>query len=109
MQKNYNLNITAEQEKALLTQFVSVEAYLQQMIDNRSWKIMQGIIKDYAIEKFELEPLSEDEQKILDDTLKGRFVFSVDKLNKAVNKIIVMKSKVKSIVDKIKEQEEAMK
>jgi len=104
-----NINLTDEQIKALLTEYTSIEEYCQRVVENRANRIMMDIVKKYAMEKFELEPLSVDEQKILDDTLKGRFVFSVDKLNKAVKKIIVMKSKTKTMVEKIKEQKEAMK
>jgi len=104
-----NLNLTEEQIKALLTEYTSIEEYCQRVVENRANRIMMAIVKDYAMEKFELEPLSVDEQKILDDTLKGRFVFSVNKLNKAVKKIIVMKSNTKTMVQKIKEQKEAMK
>jgi len=104
-----NLNLSDEQIKALLTEYTSIEKYCQRVVENRANQIMEKIVKDYAMEKFELEPLSVDEQKILDDTLKGRFVFSVDKLNKAVKKIIVMKSNTKTMVEKIKEQKEVMK
>jgi len=104
-----NINLSEEQIKALLTEYTSIEEYCQRVVENRANRIMMDIVKDYAMEKFELEPLSVDEQKILDDTLKGRFVFSVDKLNKAVKKIIVMKSNTKTMVQKIKEQKETMK
>jgi len=103
------INLSEEQIKALLTEYTSIEEYCQRVVENRANRLCKKIVKDYAMEKFELEPLSVDEQKILDDTLKGRFVFSVDKLNKAVKKIIVMKSNTKTMVEKIKEQKEAMK
>jgi len=104
-----NINLSEEQIKALLTEYASIEEYCQRVVENRANRIMEKIVKDYAMEKFELEPLSVDEQKILDDTLKGRFVFSVDKLNKAVKKIIVMKSNTKTMVEKIAEQEAEFK
>ena len=94
-----NINISEEQEKAILTKFVSIEAYLQQMIDNRAWRIMNDIVRGYAKGQVELDVLTANEQKIF-DKIKNRIITNVDNLPKDVKALIVKRAKVKSAVEK---------
>ena len=99
-----NINISSEQEKALLTQFVSIEAYLQQMIDTRSWKIMNDIVKEYAKGNCKVIGVTTVEQEIIDTKLKDKIIINVDNIPDEVKQIIVRRADVKSAVEKIAEQ-----
>ena len=101
-----NINLTEEQEKALLTEYISVEEYAQRVLENRANRLMEEIVKQYADN---LEGVTGAEQGIITSEMAGKIVVNPEKLPEEVKAIIVRRAKVKSMVDKIKEQEEAMK
>ena len=100
-----NINISSEQEKAILTQFVSIKVYLQQMIDNRAWRIMNYIVKEYAKGNCKVIGVTTTEQAIIDEKLKDKIIVNVDNIPNDVKEIIVRRADVKSAVEKIAEQE----
>ena len=104
-----NINISSEQEKAILTQFISIEVYLQQMIDTRSWRIVNYIVKEYAKGNCKVIGITTEEQAIIDTKLKDRIIINVDNIPNEVKRIIVKRADVKSMVDKIKEEKEEFK
>lgn len=99
-----NINITAEQEKAILTQFFSIEAYIQQMIDNRAWKIMNNIVGEYAKGNCNVEGVTSEEQAIIDTKLEDKIIIDVDNVPNEVKQIIIRRAKVKSAIEKEKEE-----
>jgi len=101
-----NINLTEEQIKALLTEYTSIEEYCQRVVENRANRIMMDIVKDYADN---LEGVTAEEQAIINDKLAGKIVVRPDKLPEEVKQIIVRRAKTKAMVEKIKEQKEAMK
>jgi len=100
------INLSDEQIKALLTEYTSIEQYCQRVVENRANRIMEQIVKDYADK---LEGVTSEEQTIINDKLAGKIVVRPDKLPEKVKKIKVRKAKTKTMVQKIKEQKEAMK
>ena len=104
-----NINITSEQEKAILTQFISIEAYLQQMVDSRSWRIMNDIVKEYAKGNCNVVGVTKEEQTIINAKLSNKIIVQPDNLPEEVKQIIVRRAKVKSMVEKIAEQEAEFK
>lgn len=104
-----NINITEEQEKAILTQFISIKAYLQQMIDNRAWRIMNNIVREYAKGNCKVMGVTTAEQAIIDAKLEDKIIVQPDRLPNEVKAIIVRRAKVKSAVEKIAEQEAEFK
>lgn len=104
-----NINISEEQEKALLTKFISIEVYLQQMIDTRAWKIMGDIVREYAKGNCEIIGITTDEQAIIDEKLKDKIIVNADNIPNDVKEIIVRRADLKSAVDKIKEEKEKIK
>lgn len=104
-----NINITSEQEKALLTQFVSIEAYLQQMIDNRAWRVMNNIVREYAKGNCKVIGVTGEEQAIINAKLSNKIIVQPDNLPDEVKQIIVRRADVKSAVEKIAEQEAEFK
>jgi len=101
-----NINLSEEQIKALLTEYTSIGEYCQRVVENRANRIMEQIVKNYADN---LEGVTAEEQAIINDKLAGKIVVKPDKLPEEVKQIIVRRAKTKTMVEKIKEQKEAMK
>ena len=96
------INLTAEQEKALLTEYTSIEKYCRQVVENRANRIMEDIVKKHADN---LEGVTPQEQAIITASLAGKIVVNAEKLPEAVKAIIVRRTKCKSMVEKIGEQD----
>jgi len=101
-----NINLTDEQIKALLTEYRTVEEYCQRAVGNRANRIMMDIVKKYADD---LEGVTVEEQVVITSAMAGKIVVNAEKLPKEVKQIIVRRAKVKSAIERIKEQKEAMK
>jgi len=101
-----NINLSEEQIKALLTEHTSIEAWTERVVQKRANDIIEAIVKKHADD---LEGVTEQEQAIINDKLAGKIVVRPDKLPKEVKQIIVRRAKVKSAIERIKEQKEAMK
>ena len=99
---NMNINLSEEQIKALLTVYVSIEEYCQRVVENRANRIYEEIVKKYADN---LEGVTVDEQTVITTNVAGKIITKADKLPEAVKQIIVRRSKVKSMIEKITEQE----
>ena len=99
-----NINISSEQEKAILTQFVSIEVYLQQMIDNRAWRIMNDIVREYAKGNCKVVGITAEEQMVINSKLSNKIIVQPDNLPDEVKQIIVRRADVKSAVEKIAEE-----
>ena len=99
---NININLTEEQIKALLTVYVSIEEYAQRVVKNRANRLCEEIVKKYADN---LEGVTVDEQTVITSGLAGKIIVKAEKLPEAVKQIIVRRSKVKSMIEKITEQE----
>jgi len=97
-----NVNLSEEQIKALLTVYVSIEEYAQRVVENRANRLCEQIVKDYADD---LEGVTIDEQTVITSGLAGKIIVKAEKLPKEVKQIIVRRSKVKSMIEKIAEQE----
>ena len=97
-----NINLSEEQIKALLTVYVSIEEYCQRVVENRANRLCEEIVKDYADD---LEGVTIDEQTVITSGLAGKIIVKAEKLPKEVKQIIVRRSKVKSMIEKITEQE----
>ena len=97
-----NVNLSEEQIKALLTVYVSIEEYAQRVVENRANRLCEQIVKDYADD---LEGVTIDEQTVITSGLAGKIIVKAEKLPKEVKQIIVRRSKVKSMIEKITEQE----
>ena len=94
--------LSEEQIKALLTVYVSIEEYCQRVVENRANRLCEQIVKDYADN---LEGVTVDEQAVITSGLAGKIIVKAEKLPKEVKQIIVRRSKVKSMIEKITEQE----
>jgi len=94
--------LSEEQIKALLTVYVSIEEYAQRVVENRANRLCEQIVKDYADD---LEGVTIDEQTVITSGLAGKIIVKAEKLPKEVKQIIVRRSKVKSMIEKITEQE----
>jgi len=101
-----NINLTEEQVKALLTEYRTIEEYANMAVIGRADRIMMDIVKKYADN---LEGVTAEEQAIINDKLAGKIVVNAEKLPEKVKAIIVRRAKVKSAIERIKEQKEAMK
>ena len=97
-----NINLSEEQIKALLTVYVSIEEYAQRVVENRANRLCEQIVKDYADN---LEGVTVDEQAVITTNVAGKIIVKAEKLPEAVKQIIVRRAKVKSAVERIKEQE----
>ena len=97
-----NIILSEEQIKALLTVYVSIEEYCQRVVENRANRLYEEIVKKYADD---LEGVTVDEQTVITSGLAGKIIVKADKLPDEVKQIIVRRSKVKSMIEKITEQE----
>ena len=97
-----NINLSEEQIKALLTEYVSIEEYCQRVVENRANRLCEQIVKDYADD---LEGVTVDEQTVITTNVAGKIIVKADKLPEAVKQIIVRRAKTKTMVEKITEQE----
>lgn len=96
------MNLSEEQIKALLTEYTSIEEYTSRVVINRANRIMEAIVKKYSDN---LEGVTVEEQAIITSGLAGKIVVNAEKLPDEVKKIIVRRARVKSMVEKIAEQE----
>ena len=103
---NIVINLTNEQQKALLTEYISIEIYCQRVVENRANRITQAIIKEYADN---LEGVTVNEQKTIDLEAAGKIIIDAEKLSEEVKQIIVRRAKAKTMIEKIAEQEKEMK
>lgn len=101
-----NINLTEEQEKALLTAERTVEEFAQRAVENRANRLMKEIVKKFADN---LEGVTASEQAVITASMAGKIVVDPEKLPEEVKAIIVRRARTKTMVQKIKEQEEAMK
>ena len=97
-----NINLTPEQEKALLTEYVSIQKYCQQIVENRANRIMEEIIKKFAND---LEGVTVDEQAVITSSIAGKIIIDTEKLSNVIKAIIIRRAKVKSMIEKNLEQE----
>ena len=96
------INLSEEQIKALLTEYVSIEKYCQRVVENRANRLYEEIVKKYADD---LEGVTVDEQTVITTNVAGKIIVKAEQLPEAVKQIIVRRAKVKSAVEKIAEQE----
>lgn len=96
-----NINLSEEQIKALLTEYVSIEEYCQRVVENRANRLFEQIVKKYADD---LEGVTPQEQAIIKKATRDKIVVNAEKLSKEVKAIIVRRAKVKSMVEKIEIQ-----
>jgi len=101
-----NINLSTEQIKALLTEYTSIEEYCQRVVENRANRIMMAIVKKHADD---LEGVTTKEQAVITSAMAGKIVVNAEKLPNEVKQIIVRRAKTKTMVEKIKEQEEMFK
>lgn len=101
-----NINLSSEQQKALLTEYTSIEAYCQTVVTNRANRIMQEIVKNYADN---LEGVTAEEQATVTAKLAGKIIVNTESLPEEIKTIIVRRAKVKSMTEKIAEQEAELK
>ena len=101
-----NINLSDEQIKALLTEYTSIEAWTERVVQKRANDIIEAIVKKHADN---LEGVTAEEQAIINNKLAGKIVVNAKKLPDEVKQIIVRRAKTKTMVEKIKEQKEAMK
>lgn len=98
-----NINLTEEQTKALLTEYVDIEEYASRVVINRANRLIEVIVKKYADK---LEGVTEEEQEEIDQQTKGKIIIKAEDLPKKIKEIIVRRAKVKSMAERIAEQEE---
>ena len=96
------INLSEEQQKALLTEYVSIEEYCQRVVENRANRLCEEIVKKYADN---LEGVTVDEQTVITSGLAGKIIVKAEKLPEAVKQIIVRRAKTKTMVAKIAAQE----
>ena len=101
-----NISLSEEQIKALLTEYKTIEEYCQRVVENRANKICEAIIRRYADD---LEGVTSQEKAVIAASLAGKIVVNAEKLPEEVKKIIVRRAKVKSMAEKIAEQEAEFK
>ncbi|MBW2645079.1 MAG: hypothetical protein JRE23_02670 [Deltaproteobacteria bacterium] len=97
-----NINLTEEQIKALLTEYTSIEEFCQRVVENRANRIMMDIVKKHADN---LEGVTAEEQKTISFATVGKIITDAEKLPEEVQKIIVKRAKIKTMEEKIAEQE----
>jgi len=100
------ITLTEEQKKALLTEYISIEEYCQQVIENRANRIINEIVRDCADGKISTDALTKTEQAGMDKALADRIIIHSSSLPKEVKALIMKKAKIPTMVEKIAAQEE---
>ena len=100
-----NINLSDEQIKALLTYYTTVESYCQNVVENRARRIIDDLVRDYASGKFEVAGVTLTEQNLINTKLANKIVVQPEQLDEVVKAIIVKRANVKTMVEKIAEQE----
>ena len=103
-----NLSLTLEQQKALLSEYVSIEQYCQLVLKNRANRIIEDIVRDCTEGKVSTVPLTKDEQLLIDNATASKIIVRSDRLPKEVKELIVKKAIIPTMVKKIAAQEEEM-
>jgi len=96
-----SINLTAEQEKALLTQYTTVQEYAQHVIENRANRLIEQIVRAYADS---LVGVTVDEQTEISKATAGKIIVNGNRLPGIVKGIIVRRASVKTMVEKIAAQ-----
>lgn len=106
---NININLSEEQQKALLTQYKTIEEYAQRVLENRANRLVETIVKDYAKGKCDVAGVTVDEQAVINAKLANKIIVQPDQLPDDVKQIIVRRADVKTMVEKIAIQEAEFK
>jgi len=101
-----NINLSEEQIKALLTEYTSIEAWTERVVQKRANDIIEAIVKKHADD---LEGVTAEERAVIMSAMAGKIVVNAEKLPEEVKQIIVRRAKTKTMVQKVKEQKEVMK
>lgn len=99
------INVSEEQEKALLTEYRTIEEYAQRILENRANQIMTAIVNDYARGKCKVTRITASEQSVIDTNLANKIIVQSDRVPDAVKAIIVKRANTKSMATKIAERE----
>ena len=100
-----NINLSEEQIKALLTYYPSIEGYVQIVVRERARRIIDNLVRDYASGKFGTTGITTDEQNVINSKLANKIIVQPEDVPDEIKNIIVKRINVKSIVEKIEEQE----
>jgi len=98
------IKISPEQEKALLTAYSSVEAFVQDAVDYKANQIIERIVNEFADN---LTGVTVAERSVIDSEIAGRVIVDSSSLSDEVKKIIVSRSPIKTLAEKIAEQDAA--
>jgi len=98
------IHLSEEQQKALLTEYTSIEWYVQQVVANRANKIMDQIVCDYAGGKINADVLTETEQALMDTSVAGKIIVRSDHLPREVKAMIVKKANTTTMAEKVAAQ-----
>lgn len=101
-----DISLADEQQKALLTAYTSIEEYIQRVVENRANRIIDDIVRDCADGKVSTVALAKTEQSLVDKATANKIVVRPDRLPKEVKALIVKKSIIPAMVEKIAAQEE---
>ena len=99
------IELTDEQEKALLTEYVSIEAYAQRVLEDRANRIAEQITRDYANN---LVGVTAEEQAIIDAAVGKKILLKAESIPDDVKQIIVKRAATLTMVEKIAEQAEEL-
>jgi len=95
------IELTAAQEKALLTVYPSVPEYAQKMLVLRANERMDEILRDYAAGRVAVDALDAKEQEAVMIALGERVVMSVESCPAEVKEILMGKIVMRAAADAV--------
>jgi len=98
-----NIRLTPEEEKALLTQYSSIEEYAQRILVSRAKRLITDIVAKHSDD---LVGVTEAEQATIDTEIGGRIIVDRSKLSDEISNIIVRRAAIKTFTEKITEMRE---
>lgn len=102
---DYVITVSAEEGKALLTDMISVQAWLDNAIHNKARRCMDKVCQD-ALEQDGI--LTEQEKREVMSTLaaQGRIISTVKQMPESVKADVVRKARVESAAERQAKEEE---
>ena len=97
-----DVDLTEAQLKALLSEEVSVEACVNRILTNRADRIIDRIVKNYGNR---LVGITVKEKAALSAITAGKVIVDPSQLPRDIKEIIVKRAPIKSMAEKIKEEQ----
>jgi len=104
-----DITLSEEQVKALLTEHINIEDYVQNILENRANRIIDSIVLGCANGDVATASLTVEEQADIDKLLNSRIITNVSSLPRDIKRLLVKKAVVPTAIERLVIEEESLR